>query len=395
VILCQQSLPSPAICPAGRVRRNGSGAIQTPPTEYSLRSGAVTATEHHEYIYASGKLMRETITTTNGTNTTTQVLDFIYGSGSTPLALVYTNGTASPVTYYYVTNMQGDVVRLVNASGTVVARYEYDAWGKVVSATGSMAEVNPIRYRGYYYDAETELYYLRSRYYDSAVKRFVNADGITSTGQGFTGYNMFAYCGNNPVNFADPTGNSAWIILPFIIIPLILGGCEAQSEYGAAKDYEECDAQDVNCAGYALGLDEWHNVGGEAGAVSDYDVEIVADQFMQGVKEMGRGIRPIKTYNSPIHQNEYRVALRTTTNSAGDPDYHFMVQHSDGSWSHKPGNLPSRMLEYDNPTDAPWPRYVVLFWLQNGELQMAEFATMEDCYCSQTLYFAVTWEEVT
>jgi len=177
-----------------------------PPVEYSLRSSN-TVTEHHKYIYASGKLMRETITTTSGDTTTTQVLDFVYGSGSTPLALVYTNGTASPVTYYYVTNMQGDVVKLVRANGTTVASYAYDAWGKVLSATGSMAEVNPIRYRGYYYDAETELYYLQSRYYDSAVKRFINADGITSTGQGFLGHNMFAYCGNNPVVFSDSTGH--------------------------------------------------------------------------------------------------------------------------------------------------------------------------------------------
>ncbi len=179
-----------------------------PPVEYSLRSSN-TVTEHHEYVYASGKLMRETITTTSGDTTTTQVLDFVYGSGSAPLALVYTNGTASPVTYYYVTNMQGDVVKLVNASGATVANYTYDAWGRVVSATGSMAEVNPIRYRGYYYDAETELYYLQSRYYDPAVKRFINADGITSTGQGFLGQNMFAYCGNCPITSYDPSGFAA------------------------------------------------------------------------------------------------------------------------------------------------------------------------------------------
>ena len=72
-----------------------------------------------------------------------------------------------------------------------------------------MAEINPIRYRGYYYDAETELYYLQSRYYDPAVKRFVNADAVASTGQGFTGYNMFACCGNNPVVFFDRSGTTA------------------------------------------------------------------------------------------------------------------------------------------------------------------------------------------
>ncbi len=179
-----------------------------PPVEYSLRSSN-TVTEHHEYVYMSGLLMRETITTTANGTSTTEVLDFVYGSGSTPLALVYTNGTANPVTYYYVTNMQGDVVKMVTAGGTVVASYAYDAWGKVLSATGSMAEVNPIRYRGYHYDAEIGMYYLQSRYYDPAVKRFINADGVTTTGQGFLGQNMFAYCNNSPQNYVDSSGCAA------------------------------------------------------------------------------------------------------------------------------------------------------------------------------------------
>jgi len=69
-----------------------------------------------------------------------------------------------------------------------------------------MAEVNPFRYRGYYYDAETSLYYLQSRYYDAEVGRFINADAYVSTGQGMIGNNMYAYCGNGPVNRIDITG---------------------------------------------------------------------------------------------------------------------------------------------------------------------------------------------
>ena len=74
-----------------------------------------------------------------------------------------------------------------------------------------IANVNPIRYRGYYYDVETGFYYLQSRYYDPEVGRFINADGLVSTGQGVLGFNMYAYCGNNPVNRADPTGES-WAV---------------------------------------------------------------------------------------------------------------------------------------------------------------------------------------
>ena len=83
----------------------------------------------------------------------------------------------------------------------------YDAWGRLLnSSTNQIFKANPIRYRGYYYDTESGLYYLGSRYYDPQVKRFINADGYASTGQGFVGCNMFAYCGNNPIRFVDLNG---------------------------------------------------------------------------------------------------------------------------------------------------------------------------------------------
>ena len=95
--------------------------------------------------------------------------------------------------------------------------YTYDAWGNVTAhtATGStpastsLIYRNPLRYRGYIYDNETGFYYLQSRYYDPANHRFINADSFASTGQGFTGTNMFAYCNNNPVNCRDDAGNAA------------------------------------------------------------------------------------------------------------------------------------------------------------------------------------------
>ena len=112
--------------------------------------------------------------------------------------------------YFYATNIQGDVTAILNTSGTAVVQYTYDAWGNILSITGTMASDlgahNPLRYRGYVYDTETGLYYLQSRYYDPALGRFINADILVSTGQGLLGNNMFAYCGNNPVNRQDAIG---------------------------------------------------------------------------------------------------------------------------------------------------------------------------------------------
>ena len=119
-----------------------------------------------------------------------------------------TNYDGTP--YYFQKNIQGDVLHICNAGGAVVVEYTYDAWGNILTTTGSMAstlgQYNPFRYRGYYYDSETGLYYLQSRYYDPEVGRFINADKYASTGQGILEKNMFAYCLNNYVMGYDPTG---------------------------------------------------------------------------------------------------------------------------------------------------------------------------------------------
>ncbi len=119
---------------------------------------------------------------------------------------LYHNGN----TYYYVTNLQGDVIAILDSQGNTLVTYTYDAWGNLLSTTGAMAATlgvnNLLRYRGYVYDTETQLYYLQSRYYNPEIGRFINADALVSTGQGILGYNMFVYCGNNPVANSDPFG---------------------------------------------------------------------------------------------------------------------------------------------------------------------------------------------
>lgn len=154
----------------------------------------------HRYVWQGGQLVSEYY---GGTE-----LEFFYDESGAPYAFSYkANASATPVMYYYVTNLQGDVTNIVDTSGNVVASYSYDAWGKVLTATGAMAAINPIRYRGYYYDTDTELYYLLSRYYDPEICRFLNADAAVGQVGNALGTNMFSYCINNPLSMSDLSGN--------------------------------------------------------------------------------------------------------------------------------------------------------------------------------------------
>ena len=129
---------------------------------------------------------------------------FYYDSDGSATSFSY-NGTM----YFYVKNLQGDVVRIIDLSGTEVASYVYDAWGNIKDTKGdtTVRELNPIRYRGYVYDTETGLYYLQSRYYDPFAGRFLNADAYCDTMSGSPlSTNMFAYCENDSINYADYDG---------------------------------------------------------------------------------------------------------------------------------------------------------------------------------------------
>ena len=172
-------------------------------------------TTTYTYTTLSGKVMRQQWETRNSDDTVYQAmqsLEFVYDDGNQPFAMIYKHGQTTEL-YYYVLNAQGDVIALLNANGTLAASYNYGAWGNysVHGADGKkttdptfIGHINPLRYRGYYYDRETRLYYLQSRYYDFANYRFINADGQFT--DGFIGSNLFAYCENNPIRYSDPTG---------------------------------------------------------------------------------------------------------------------------------------------------------------------------------------------
>lgn len=128
-----------------------------------------------------------------------------------------------------------------DSSGELKAEYAYNAWGEIISATGTMAEINPIRYRGYYYDAETGFYYCKSRYYDPEICRFISPDSSYSTGQDFAGNNAFVYCGNNPVSRADDEGEFWHIVAGAVIGAVVNVAVSYTFNKLAGNDYSFAD----------------------------------------------------------------------------------------------------------------------------------------------------------
>ena len=183
---------------------NGTDTVSFLYDAEGKRISKSDGTNTFEYFYAEGKLTR-----IKRNNTT---LHFDYDMLG-PSVIRY-NG----VDYYYHRNAQGDIDGISNQSGDLVASYHYDAWGKPISVTGTMATtigvLNPFRYRGYLYDQETGLYYLNTRYYDPEIGRFISPDSVSYLGADGTvlGYDLYTYCDNDPVNKVDSNGDlPVWV----------------------------------------------------------------------------------------------------------------------------------------------------------------------------------------
>ena len=185
-----------------------------------MQKSGVTA----EFVYnADGLRVQKTVNgvatkyTLHGKNVVhmtsgTDELHFFYDAQNRPAVVVY-NGTA----YAYVKSLQGDIVAILDENGNTVVSYGYDAWGAPLWCTGELAEtlgkVQPFRYRGYVFDEETGLYYLRSRYYNPRWGRFANADAEIAVEAKLWDAKLFLYCANNPVRYTDDGGNSFWDVL--------------------------------------------------------------------------------------------------------------------------------------------------------------------------------------
>lgn len=156
-----------------------------------------------------------------------EVVEWIYYLyGSDGIAGFRYNG----VTYLYRKNIQGDITHIYTEAGKQVAHYAYDAFGNIkeFQPDNLISQINPFRYRGYYYDTETSLYYLMSRYYDPETGRFISADSIEYLDpETLGGLNLYAYCGNNPVMMTDETGTMPkwlkWLIAGATTLILVAG----------------------------------------------------------------------------------------------------------------------------------------------------------------------------
>jgi len=199
-----------------------------------MQKSGVTA----EFVYnADGLRVQKTVNgvatkyTLHGKNVVhmtsgTDELHFFYDAQNKPAVVIF-NGIA----YAYLYDLQGDVIGLVDNNGTQMVSYTYDAWGKMLSKTGTLAStlgtIQPFRYRGYALDEETELYYNQSRFYNPSIARFITADTtgvLTASLKSLTEKNLFAYCDNNPVMRKDIDG-AFWDTF-FDIVSLAVSVCE-------------------------------------------------------------------------------------------------------------------------------------------------------------------------
>ena len=183
----------------------GTTSLSFAYNESGLRTRKTVGSDIHRYVYRGRTLAAEI--------TDDYVLYFHHDARGGIVGFTYVSGNTQ-TEYFYRKNLQGDVIGIVDSTGANVAEYRYDAWGRILEEIGTMASVNPIRYRGYCYDAETEMYYLHTRYYDPEVGRFINSDDVSLLGTNgdFASYNLFDYCGNNSASRVDD-GGDCWNII--------------------------------------------------------------------------------------------------------------------------------------------------------------------------------------
>ena len=207
-------------------QRIGRTYLYTPATGIGSvgQEGILTSSNRTFNYDNSGRLISESNTSVYyGEGSETAKISYLYDENSIVGMLYTANGVTNA--YYFQRNLLGDVIGIYNTSGTKVGGYAYDAWGNctITLNTNGIATRNPIRYRGYYYDADTNLYYLNARYYSPELRRFISPDDTAYLDpETPNGLNLYCYCGNDPVNYADPSGCSS--VLAIILCGIAVVG---------------------------------------------------------------------------------------------------------------------------------------------------------------------------
>ena len=183
-------------------------------------AGNMTAYKGRKYSWCGNGILTDVIKEDGsqilGEKNASGYQSYIYNSGGEKEAIYYKKNV-----YYYIKNGLQDIIGLSDASGQWVVDYSYDTWGNLLKTGGSMASTfgvdNPFRYRGYYYDTETGLYYLESRYYNPELGRMMSADSLSVLGMSKTTLNdknLYNCCDGNPVGRVDESGNF-WGVLHY------------------------------------------------------------------------------------------------------------------------------------------------------------------------------------
>ena len=246
---------------------NGDTSISYGYDSDSVRTTKTVNGVKYTYAYLNGQLMYETRGDAK--------FYYSYDANGILYNVRYTlTDGDTEYSYYYTHNSRGDIVGIYNGAGELKAHYEYDAWGNVISITDNngnaitnpnhIGNLNPFRYRGYYYDTESGFYYLMSRYYDPVTHRFINADGYFQSGGNILDANMHSYCGNNPIMFADPTGlcyepqytsagtyiGKYWVIKTAVPgVPGFCNSCKSNGSNSGNKYYVESSKNNKNTKG--------------------------------------------------------------------------------------------------------------------------------------------------
>lgn len=275
---------------------------------------------------------------------------FNYDVYGIPIGFKY-NG----VQYIYNTDEQGSITGIYNTAGKKIVEYIYNGWGEIVNQSGDkeIAQINPLRYRGYYYDEESGFYYLNNRYYASSIKRMINMDRYTDTGFGMFSHNMYAYCENTPVNASNYSGNvPTWVT--------------KHSKSPSGKNYYWkyiTNNSDINCYAYAVDLSKRKDPGEACGYKFSYNFteSYIRDLVIKDLNNRKYECRKISPSDVRTVTSDWKlIAIRTgKSNKQGIgnklyQDYHVMRRrYKDGAfWGHKPGTASAVLIYNGDPIKA-------------------------------------------